>query len=228
MHRFLLLVVALAPIFVVPTAEGVPSCASAGDVAKLTDGCDLGPLHFDNFFVSPTGVAANVFLGAATTVTPDQASGGEATLGFQVATVPAAVTSPSDILLRYAVTTLDGKPLIGGINLANAGMNTTISETACGAAFVGGVCPSGQLLATLLVGPNSSLAAAFSPDVAALYISKDIVLAGLPNAAAFISEFENSHELGAPTPTPEPSTLLLLGTVMAGLGMAHRKRRRKA
>jgi hypothetical protein len=43
-----------------------------------------------------------------------------------------------------------------------------------------------------------------------------------------ISDFSNSQTLEgdiAPTPTPEPATLILLGSTMAGLGAVIRKRR---
>jgi hypothetical protein len=44
----------------------------------------------------------------------------------------------------------------------------------------------------------------------------------------FISDFSNSHELGA-LATPEPGTLLLLGSTFAGLAAyARRKRTRSA
>jgi hypothetical protein len=44
----------------------------------------------------------------------------------------------------------------------------------------------------------------------------------------FISDFSNSHELGA-LATPEPGTLLLLGSTFAGLAAyARRKRTRGA
>ena len=42
----------------------------------------------------------------------------------------------------------------------------------------------------------------------------------------FINDFSNSHTIeGAIAPTPEPATLLLLGSTLAGLGAVIRKRR---
>lgn len=213
------------------------SCVGAGDVSLLgLAGCDLGPLHFDQFAVSAQGqhnFEAAVFIAAApfTNVTAEQTSGGQATLAFQVAHTIDPLTGKApglgDILLSYRASTISGDILLGGISLANGGVGpVSIHERACKTAFtILGACS--QLLADLVVPANGFEEIRFTPDadVREIFILKDILL----NKDGFISDFSNSHELGALTPVPEPGTLLLLGSTFAGLtAYARRKRTRGA
>lgn len=63
------LIVLVGSVAITPAAEAVPSCVNAGNVTGLgADGCNLGPLNFSNFVVSPVGVTANIFLGALSEV----------------------------------------------------------------------------------------------------------------------------------------------------------------
>lgn len=192
------------------------SCVGGGDVTALTGGCDLGPLHFNEFDVSVVGLqAGSVFIGTHDT----GVVGREATLGFQVATVPGAVTHPADILLTYKASTLDGLPLIGGVNLGNGGLNVTIHERVCGSAFVMGAC--NNILADILAGPGEFKDVLFRPDQVAVWIAKDIMFSGEPGNPAFISSFDNSHQLGE---TPEPATLLLFGSSLTAMGVWVKRR----
>lgn len=205
------------------------SCIGGGEVTSLAlGGCDLGPLHFDSFAVTATGqnnFNAAVFLGGApfTNVTTEQTSGGQATLGFQVAHSPAPTTGFADILLSYRASTLSGNVLLGGVNLSNGGTGVTINERVCQTAFAGNVCTTG-LLANIIVPGNGSAEVRFTPDldVHQIFIFKDISF----EPGSFISDFSNSHELGAIDTVPEPATLLLLGSTFAGLGAAYKRRKR--
>jgi hypothetical protein len=203
------------------------SCIGAGDVTSLPGGgCDLGPLRFDQFALSvqgQNGFNAAIFIGGApfTNVSAEQTSGGQATLGFQVAHQPAPMDGLGDILLSYRASTLSGGILLGGINLANGGVGpVTIHERVCGTNFTAtGACTT-LLLADLLVTSNTFADVRFQPDVDVheIFVLKDILIGN----GGFISDFSNSHELGA---APEPATMLLLGSTFAGLGAYARRKR---
>ncbi len=209
------LIVVVSGILALPTAaRAVPSCINAGNVTGIgAGGCDLGPLNFSNFVVSPTGVAANIFLGALSNV-----DGLNTNLAFQVSHSPSPANL-ADIMFLYTAKTLSGAATIGGVDLYSAGHNVTIRETACATPFVNGFCATG-LLADNVATDNTLVNSVFTPQ-SAIYLRKDIML----GPDSFISEFTNSHD-DAIAPTPEPATLILLGSTIAGLGMAARRRSR--
>lgn len=210
------LIVLMGCVVITPSAEAVPSCMNAGNVTGLGSiGCDLGPLNFSNFVVSPTGVAANIFLGGLS-----QVLGTSTELTFQISHSPSPA-SLADILFYYTVKTLSGQPTIDGVDIFNPGSNVVIREITCANPFVNGVCSSG-LLSDYVAVSNSMKSATFTPAVSTLFVRKDIML----GPDSFISEFTNSHE-DVPTATPEPATLLLLGSSFTALGMAARRRIRK-
>ena len=183
----------------------------AGDVALLgSSGCSQGGLSFYDFAVSPAGVAAKILLGQFTTVT-----GQDVNLNFQVSHDPSPANL-ADILLYYTVQTIDGVADISAVDLFNPGHNVTIRETVCATPFTGGTCASG-LLADLVVGSNSSLAAPLGT-----LQSRPTFARTSSSSRLFISEFTNSHDLAS---TPEPATLLLLGSSLVTLGVASRRRR---
>lgn len=216
MGRFVSVALVATIALIGGAAVGTPaeaiSCVGAGDVLLLGPaGCTQGGLTFTDFSVSAVG-----FNGVKIFLSPLSATiGQDVNLNYQVAHDPSPV-SLSDIIFSYTVAAGGGGAL-NGVDLFNPGHNVTIREVVCGDAFVNGVCGTPPL-ANLIVPGNSMLASNFDPD-STIFIRKDIQFLN----DAFISEFTQSHDLA---PTPEPATLLLLGSTLAGLGVVGRKRLR--
>jgi PEP-CTERM motif-containing protein len=197
-----------------PAGAQAVSCISVPNVTLLpAAGCDLGGLTFSNFTVSATAgfTAATVGLGAFSTVSPNNVN-----LLFQLAPTPGI--GPGDVLLSYGVTAGAGQ-LLTGIDLTNDAIigPVTIGEVACRVPFtLGGTCAPADRLAALVVNAGGNDAALFASPVSFAFLHKDIAV----GVGGFISDFSNSHST-----VPEPATLLLFGTALAGMGVTYRRRK---
>lgn len=208
-----------------PSSEAV-SCLNVSDITALgSGGCDLGGLIFENFNVSASAgfTDAKIGLGNNSTVVP-----GNVNLVFQLAATnnqtPPSAIGPGDVLLSYGVRATSGL-LLTGIDVTNDGIGAvTIGEIACRTPFsFGGTCAPENRLAELVALPGQSVAASFGEPVAFAFLHKDLAV----GVGGFLSDFSNSHAFDVLAPVPEPTTLLLFSSVMAGLGWKARRRLKK-
>jgi PEP-CTERM motif-containing protein len=198
-----------------PGAEAI-SCLNVSNVTLLpAAGCDFGGLTFSNFNVSGSAgfTAATVGLGSSSTATPTNVN-----LIYQLSTTPGV--GPGDVLLSYGVTAPTGIKLTG-IDLTNDAIvgPVVIGEVACRVMFSpSGTCAPADRLAVLAAGTGQTMNAFFTSPVDFMFLHKDIDV----GVGGFISDFSNSVDIA---PTPEPATLLLLGSTLTGIGLAWRRRR---
>jgi hypothetical protein len=200
---------------VAPTGAEAISCINVTNVTLLpAAGCDFGGLTFSNFAVSASAgfTNATVGLGTGSTATPTNVN-----LIYQLSTTPGL--GPGDVLLSYAVAASPGIKLTG-IDLTNDAIiaPVMIGEVACRVMFsASGTCAPADRLAAVTAGVGQSANAFFASPVDFMFLHKDIDI----GVGGFISDFSNSHDI---SPTPEPATLLLLGSTLTGIGLAWRRR----
>ncbi len=195
-----------------PRAEAM-SCANVSDVTLLSAaGCDFGGLTFSNFSSASAGfTAATVGVGPSSIATPTNVN-----LIYQLSSTPGV--GPGDVLFSYGVTASPGIRLTG-IDLTNdATTGVVIGEVACRVMFSPtGTCAPADRLAMLVATTGQTMNASFASPVDFAFLHKDIDI----GVGGFISDFSNSHDIA---PTPEPATLLLLGSTLTGMGLAWRRR----
>jgi len=202
------LAIAFVGCYQLATASPVDCTTVLGTNVLSIGACSLDGLLFDQFLENSVPSGSNIFLSAVGT----GIVGDSVNLGFQITTA----APPSDTLFEYRVSTLSGAPGIDGVdNLHNGTGGARIGELVCAQPFVGGICPSGSVLANFANPPDT--AANFAPQ-SQVFILKDI---SLPTGSSFISSFVNSVEI------PEPATSLLCSFGLFGIAKLLRKPSRR-
>jgi PEP-CTERM motif len=200
-------------------------------MANLGLGCTIGDKTFFNwsYSSSATGGAALIPPSgiAVTPITTPNNPGVLFSSGFGVTS-----NQTQDEFFDFTVRVNLGGHAIDDITLLQLGSGFTgtgsasIAETVClGDTFADG-CLHGKTRTLLTVDNNTQVTLidhiTFAP-VLVVDVVKDLELFGGPNGSAFVSGVENQFS----EVTPEPSTLLMLGTGVVGLAGILRRKQNK-
>ncbi len=222
-----LLAVAVMAAAVASTASATIVTCDTGTISNVVGAtCQEGQLTFSNFSVSASSGFTSAQIGIGGTLQGTGVFGNDVDLAFQIGGLQGSgVTSAlGDVELQYEMTggvggvdiSLQASPLI-------AGGSETVTEIACSAAFVAGVC-SGNTLANYVVistgGVVSNAQIPWLPPYQGyegpVFIKKDLSYDG-----ATTSELVNSGFA-----VPEPMTFSLVGAGLLGLGLLGRRLRK--
>jgi len=214
-------------------------CVAASLATYVSQGsCNIGGLDFSNFSTtSPAGIAsAGPTTGLTTSqieITPTTVGGVGLIITFVGNTDEAFATGAQDIELPFEVNCVGGSACLNNVFMSIAGSVTgttaggftpgvdTLTETYC-------PCPSGSgnpttqdILSIGLSSPGTLSRTDTFSSISQLSINKDIQALG-NNGTATITQVQDLFTVS----TPEPGTLLLAGSGLAGLALLAKHRRR--
>lgn len=212
MNKFLAMLAFSLLSLSMASASSLPCTLSGDNPVDGTTVVVCGGLTFDNFeVVNPTGGATGLI---DITQYTDTGCGTEICISFNP-----NLQANQDEALEFEVT--GG---ISDIDMSVGGQNASITETACTVPVPTsgidlGICPSGDILGQITVSSGEANQPVFSTPFSTtspVYIFKDINT----GSGGALSEFTQSFQ------TPEPVSMVLLGSGLLALGLLRRRSRK--
>ena len=185
-------------------------------------GCSVGNLIFSNFADTATS-SDSAYNISASSIAVGLITDPEIGLNFRAAwgigNTPGGASQFQDEVITFVVSTSNATNLLADVGLDFNGSATgtgltSVVETYCpGAASVVGCVNAGQIS---LTNPplNLSVEAPFTFNTNMVAIRKDFSLISGPSGTTVISNVDQTF-----SQIPEPGTLLLMGSALAGLGL---------
>jgi hypothetical protein len=227
MNRFLLLALAFVMLASSAFAITMP-CAPALMSTYMAPGfsCMINALTFSGFGYSGTALGTGVAVPASSVLVTPIATPGDATLQFAA---PWGVSSVGgigreDSLITYTAMSpaiLDLEVGFGGEIVSGTG-SASVVEHYCLGELAALPCTHGGTPGTIAVTdpPSSFTNHVFFAPQTVIGLSKDIMLDSGTAGTAIISQVTNSFS------TPEPISLVLLGSGLLGLGLMRKRIKR--